>query len=257
MYSTDLTDCQWQNIKNQLDGKIRQRKRKHSIRMIINAILYVTKTGIQWRMLPNEYPDWRLLYYYFRNWAQDGTVEQIHHQLVIKTRTALGRQASPSLGVLDSQSVKSMSVTNCKGFDGNKRLPGRKRFLITDTLGFVLALVITSANVGQRARAELTMAKLANRCGRLSKILADQGYDGAEFVARVKAGLGLVLQIVCQVLGIKGFVVLAKRWIVERTFGWFAFHRRRRKDYEVNLDHSQAFIYWTMIRIMSKRFRQT
>ncbi len=256
-YPTELTDSQWQTIKNQLPVKIRQRKRKYPIRMIVNSILYMTKTGIHWRMLPTDYPDWKLVYYYFRKWAQDGTVEQIHHGLVTKTRTALGRQASPSLGLLDSQSVKSMSVTDCKGFDGNKKFTGRKRFIITDTLGFVLALVITAANAGERAGAKLVLAKLGNRFGRLTKIVADQGFDGSDFVAEIKTTFQLLIEIVCQVLGVKGFQVLPKRWIVERTFGWFAFHRRLAKDYEVNIAHSQAFIYWMMIRIMSRRFRET
>ena len=156
MYPTDLTDSQWQNIKNQLPAKIWQRKRKHSIRLVINAVLYVTKTGIQWRMLPNDYPDWKPVYCYFRKWAQDGTVEQIHHSLLVRTRAALGREASPGLGLLDSQSVKSMSLTGCKGFDGNKKLTGRKRFIVTDTQGFVLALCWLCAgpghNSGQRGR---------------------------------------------------------------------------------------------------------
>ena len=257
MYLTDLTDSQWQNIKNQLDAKIWQRKRKYPVRVIINAILYVTKTGIQWRMLPNDLPDWELVYYYFRKWSQDGTVEKIHHGLLVRTRTALGRQASPSLGLLDSQSVKSMSVTDCKGFDGNKKLTGRKRFILTDTLGFVLALVVTAANVGERAGAKLVLAKLGNRFGRLTKILADQGFDGSDFLAEVRHVFHLLVEIVCQVLGVKGFQVLPKRWIVERTFGWLAFHRRLTKDYEVTIAHSQAFIYWAMIKIMSKRFRET
>lgn len=257
MYPTDLTDSQWQNIKNQLPAKIWQRKRKHSIRLVINAVLYVTKTGIQWRMLPNDYPDWKLVYYYFRKWAQDGTVEQIHHSLLVRIRAALGREASPSLGLLDSQSVKSMSLTGCKGFDSNKKLTGRKRFIVTDTQGFVLALVITAANVGERAGARMVLAKLGDRFGRLGKILADQGFDGSGFLSEIKTTFQLLVEIVCQVLGVKGFQVLPKRWIVERTFGWFAFHRRLSKDYEVNLAHSQAFICWTMIRIMSKRFHET
>jgi len=160
MYTSDLTDSQWQNIKDNLDFKIWKRKRKYPIRLIINAILYVNKTGIQWRMLPNDFPDWKLVYYYFRKWAQDGTTQQIHHNMLLQVREHLGRESSPSLGLVDSQSVKSMSVTEFKGFDGNKKVDGRKRFIITDTLGFILSLVITQGNIGERAGAKLAIEDL-------------------------------------------------------------------------------------------------
>jgi putative transposase len=257
MYTTALTDSQWQNIKDNLDFKIWKRKRKYSIRLIINAILYVNKTGIQWRMLPNDFPDWKLVYYYFRKWAQDGTVEKIHNSMLVQVREKLEKDPSPSLGLVDSQSVKSMSVTDFKGFDGNKKVEGRKRFIITDTLGFILSLVITQGNIGERAGAKLAIEKLGNRFARLTKILADQGFDGVDFIAQIKEGFNIVLEVVAQVLGIKGFQVIPKRWIVERTFGWFAFHRRLTKDYEVNVSHSEAFIYWTMIKIMSRKTRET
>lgn len=257
MYPTDMTDSQWQNIKNNLDFKIWGRKRKYSIRHIIDAILYVAKAGNQWRMLPNEYPDWQLVYYYFRKWARDGTVKKIHDSMVAKVRAACGREASPSLGLVDSQSVKTMSVTGEKGFDGNKKVVGRKRFVIVDTLGFIMSLAVTTANVGERAGAVLAMEKLGGRFGRLVKILADQGFGGIDFIAKMQDTFRVRWEVVVQVLGLKGFTVLPKRWIVERTFGWFAFHRRLAKDYEVNIAHSEAFIYWTMIRIMSKRNRGT
>ena len=207
-------------------------------------------------MLPNDFPDWRIVYYYFRKWAQDGTVVSIHNSMVINVRLALGKEASPSLGLIDSQSVKSMSVTNFKGFDGNKKVQGRKRFIIVDTVGFIMALVITTANIGERAGAELVMEKLGNRFCRLSKILADQGFDGVDFIAKMITTFKIQWEVVVQVLGLKGFTILPKRWIVERTFGWFAFHRRLTKDYEVNVSHSEAFIYWTMIRIMSRKTRE-
>ena len=163
MYPSDLTDSQWQTIKENFDIKILRRKRKYTLVQIINAILYVDKAGIQWRMLPNDFPDWRIVYYYFRKWAQDGTVVSIHNSMVINVRLTLGKEASPSLGLIGYQSVKSMSVTNFKGFDGNKKVQGRKRFIIVDTLGFIMALLITTANIGQRAGAELVMEKLGNR----------------------------------------------------------------------------------------------
>ena len=257
IYPTDLTDSQWQAIKLLLPLKIWQRKRKHSIRTLINAILYVVKGGIQWRMMPHDLPDWRLVYYYFRQWSSQGLVQQIHDQLVAKVRLQVGREASPSLGLIDSQSIKTMSVTSLKGYDGNKKLTGRKRFIIVDVLGLVLALRLTSANVGERAGALLLFTALGQRFARLKTILADQGFDGMDFLASVKATYQLTVDVVRGVLGVKGFQVLPKRWIVERTFGWWAFHRRLAKDYEVKESHAESVIYWTMIRIMSRRVRET
>jgi len=257
MYQTDITDSQWEVIKNNLDRKIWARKRKYSIRLIINAILYVTKTGIQWRMLPNDFPDWELIYYYHLTWSKSGVVKQIHDSLVIQTRLESGKEASPSLGLVDSQTVKTMSFTKEKDYDGNKKMVGRKRFIVTDTLGLILGLVVIEANTGERAGALLVFAQLQNRFSRLVKILADQGFNGAEFIQKVKDTYGWVLEVVIQVLGKGPFQVLPKRWIVERTFGWLMFHRRLTKDYEVNIAHSEAFIYWAMIRIMSKKCRGT
>ncbi len=257
IYPTDLTDSQWQAIKLLLPPKIWQRKRKQPIRAIINGILYVVKGGISWRMMPHDLPDWRLVYYYFRQWAKQGVVQQIHDKLVTKIRLQAGRDESPSLGLIDSQSVKTMSVTTLKGYDGNKKLTGRKRFIVVDVLGLVLALRLTSASVGERAGALLLFTALGQRFTRLKTILADQGFAGVDFLATVKAAYQLTVNVVCGVLGVQGFQVLPKRWIVERTFGWWAFHRRLAKDYEVKESHAEAVIYWTMIRLMSRKMRET
>ena len=257
MYPTDITDSQWEVIKKNLDYKIWGRKRKYSIRLIINAILYVTKSGIQWRMLPNDFPDWELVYYYHQSWSSKGIVKQIHNGLALQVRLDSGKEASPSLGLVDSQTVKSMSFTTEKGYDGNKKLLGRKRFIVTDTLGLIMGLVICTADTGERAGALLVFEKIKNQYSRLVKILADQGFTGVEFIENVKNTFGLILEVVSQVLGKGTFQVIPKRWIVERTFGWLAFHRRLTKDYEVKTAHSEAFIYWAMIRIISKKCRGT
>ena len=253
MYPTDLTDSHWQIIKDKLDLKIANRKRKYELRVLINAILYVVKTGIQWRMLPNEYPPWQVVYYYHRIWSKQQLVKNIHDQILLEARKTSGKQACPSLGLIDSQSIKTASMTHDKGLDANKKISGRKRFIVTDTMGFVLGLVITSANVGERVGALLVLEKLKNRFPRLVKILADQGFDGKEFIAKVQQEYSWLLEIVSKVLGLSGFQVQPKRWIVERTFGWFSFHRRLVKDYEVIICNSESFIYWSMIRIMVRK----
>lgn len=257
MYATDITDFQWEVIKKNLSRKIWSRKRKYCIRLLINAILYVTKTGIQWRMLPKDFPDWELVYYYHQTWSSKGIVKQIHDSLVMQVRLDNQKESSPSLGLIDSQTVKSMSFTVEKGYDGNKKQVGRKRFIVTDTLGLIMGIVICRADMGERAGALLVFEKLKNRFGRLVKILADQGFTGIEFIQHVKDTFGLVIEIVAKVLGKGAFQVIPKRWIVERTFGWLAFHRRLTKDYEVKIIHSEAFIYWAMIRIMTKKCRGT
>lgn len=254
-YDTNLSDSQWEIIEKIIDDK---RKRKHSLRVIVNAILYLTKTGIQWRMLPKDFPKWQLVYYYFNKWAGDGLTEQIHDILIKQVRKSKQKEISPSLGLIDSQSVKTASVTQEKGIDGNKKVQGRKRFIVTDTLGLILAISICPANIGEREGAKLVMKELqfkraAFRYPRLIKILADQGFDGEEFVNKIYRTFGWVLEIVAKVAGVSGFQVQPIRWVVERTFGWLGFQRRLVRDYEVLTQNSIAFIHWAMIRLMVRK----
>ena len=251
VYPTDLTDNQWSNIEKLFDT----RKRKHSLRVIMNALLYITKSGIQWRMLPKEYPKWQLVYYYFRKWTAEGLIEQMHEILRSLCRIQSGRQASPSLGLIDSQSVKTSSMTQQKGYDGGKKIQGRKRHIVTDTIGFILAVVVHSADIQDRDGAKLVLQQLRFRFPRLRKILADGGYTG-ELVVWVLQVTGWVLDIVAKVAGVGGFNVIPKRWVVERTFGWFNFNRRLSKDYEMITDCSVAFIQLTMCRIMLNRIKK-
>ena len=139
IYPTDLTDSQWAKIENLFDN----RKRRHPLRAIINALFYITKSGIQWRMLPKEYPRWQLVYCYFRKWTAEGLIEEMHGSLHAMCRKQAGREESPSLGLIDSQSVKTSSITQKKGYDGGKKIQGRKRHTVTDTLGFIMAVVGT------------------------------------------------------------------------------------------------------------------
>lgn len=249
-YPSDMTDSQWEIMQNKLDNG---RKRKHSLRHIVNAILYLAKTGAQWRYLPSDYPNWKLVYYYFSQWATNGILEELHDQIVEQLRKKKGKQASPSLLLLDSQTVKTGSMTQEKGFDGHKKIQGRKRFVLTDTVGLVWAVKIVPACVAERAGANQILELIKGKCPRLVKILADQGFDGAEYIKTIKDTLGYLLEIVCKVGGISGFQVLPKRWIVERTFGWWIFHRRLVRDYEMNTEHSTAFIYWTMLSLMTRK----
>jgi len=249
-YETNLTDARWKIIAEFIED---QRKRKYSLRTVINAILYVVKTGCQWRYLPKDFPKWQLVYYYFRKFETTGLIEIIHDTLREKVRIKKGKEISPSLGLIDSQSVKTASVTTEKGIDANKKVVGRKRFILTDTLGLMIGVLVVAANVGERIGAETLFNETKGKYPRLRKVLADQGFNGEEYVTKIENLFGFVFEIVNKVLGVGGFQVQPKRWIVERTFGWLIWNRRLVKDYEENTEVSKAFIQLAMIRIMLKQ----
>jgi putative transposase len=247
-YSTDLTDSQWAKT-----GRFFvNRKRKHSLREIVNALLYITKTGVQWRFLSHHYPEWQLVYCYFRRWTAEGLIEESHDCLRGLCHKKAGRNKSPGLGLLDSQSVKTSSVTTEKGYDAGKKVNGRKRHIITDTVGFVLAAVIHSANIQDRDGAELVLKELQYKYPLLKKIMADGGYKGA-LIAWTLSVFGWTLETVSKAAGTSTFPVIPKRWVAERTFGWFNFNRIPAKDYETLSECSMAFVHLTMIRIMLNR----
>jgi putative transposase len=174
-YASNLTDSQWEIIKQLLED---QRKRKYSLRVMVDAILYITKTGVQWRMLPRDFPSWQLVYYYFRKWSYTGLTEQIHDRLLTQVREKKGRPASPSLGLVDSQSVKTASLTQQKGLDGNKKISGRKRFIVTDTIGLILAIFITPANLGE---SRTSVARNERKISAAGKNSSGSGLCGSGF----------------------------------------------------------------------------
>jgi len=251
-YSTDLTDSQYDTILGILEDN---RKRKHSLREIFDGIFYMLKTGCQWRMIPDGFPKWELIYYYFSKWKNNGTIEMIHETLRDITRKNAGKEISPSVGLIDSQSVKTTrSGGLCRGVDGGKKTKGRKRHIVTDTMGLLLAVVVHAANEHDSKAAPRVIDQLRGRFRRMIKIIADGGYRG-ELINKTKRMFGWILEIVLRSDSTQGFQVLPKRWIVERTFSWFESYRRLGKDYEYNTDTSEAMIQLSMIKLMLNRIK--
>lgn len=252
-YSSDLTSRQWQLIRQLLPQQSRLGRRPIDRRRIINAILYVVRTGCQWRLLPKNFPNWSTVYNVFWRWRNTGTWKKIHDALRTKTRKAAGKKSTPTVAIVDSQSVRTAEGGEERGYDAAKKITGRKRHVAVDTLGLLLAVVVHAADWQDQDGAEWVMDKLGEQFKRIKVVFGDVAYGRAGLPEWVQETFGWILQTVLRPVGIQGFVVLPKRWIVERTFAWLARHRRHSKDYEKTTASSEAITYIAMISLMSKR----
>lgn len=224
----------------------------------LNAIFYVCKTGSQWRMLPGDMPPWQTVYYYYRLWSSDGTLDLIHNELRLKVRVKAGRNKDCTAAIIDSQSVKSSPCGNLRGYDAGKKVNGIKRHILTDTMGLLIAVVVHSADIQDRKGAKLVFANLLKRLCEVPKlevIFADGGYTGKllGWVSNLhKYGAKWKISVIKRPdHGV--FKLLPKRWVVERTFGWMSWQRRLSRDYEGLKETSESMIKFAMIRLMIRR----
>ena len=252
-YSTNLTDKQWQVIEKIINTQ--ERKRKHSLRNIMNAILYLLKTGCQWRMIPKDFAPWESVYYYYSKCKNEGIIEVLLDKLCSKVRIMADRKESPSLGIIDSRSVKtSHHVDSDRGLDGNKKIKGRKQHIIVDTQGNLMAIAVHEANVHNCKGALKVIKNLSFKFPRLAQILADGGYRG-NLADWLLDKYGWELEVVLRPDECPSkFKVLPKRWIVERSFAWLENFRRLTIDYEYHAETAEAMVQLAFCKIMLNKF---
>lgn len=248
----ELSDTLWQYIEDILNEK---RKRKHNLREVVNAILSILRTGCQWRNLDKKYPAWQVVYYYFRKWKHNGTLEKLNNQLNMQERTNQGKAETPSMLCIDSQSVKLSPFINMdKGIDGNKKVNGRKRHIIVDTLGLVWGVVVHAADIHDSQKAHLLVEHCLGYLDRMKKIMVDEAYRHG-FLQWIQTNiLGIELEFASKPPTSRGFVPVKWRWVNERTFSWLNHFRRHSKDYERTTSSAEAWMLWANCQIILNRF---
>ena len=257
-YGTDLTDDEWREIRPLLpvpawlEGR-GGRPEGYCHRQMLDAVFYVLDNGIKWRAMPVDFPAWDRVYAFFRRW-RDGLIAELHDRLRGKVRERAGREAEPTAAVIDSQSVKADAVVGAgsRGYDGGKKINGRRRHLICDTLGLLLMINVTAGDVTDRQAAADMLPALRERFPTITRLWADGGYTGT-LITWALAVLHLVVTVIKRSDDTSGFVVLPRRWVVERTFGWLMRSRRLARDYERRPDSSEAMILWSMTMLMTRR----
>nr|BFE54639.1 IS5 family transposase [Saccharothrix mutabilis subsp. capreolus] len=258
-YPTDLTDAQWAIVDALLPdppwlaGR-GGRPEKHCRRLIVDAILYTVDNGIKWRALPADFPPWNTVYQRFAAWELVGASQRLLDAVRDRARLAAGRAAAPSAGVIDSQSLRAAPTVGraTRGFDAAKKVQGRKRHIVVDTMGLLLAVLVTPAHIHDKRAARPLLRRARAIAGdRLSLLWADNGYHGA-FPDWARTTLDLVIEVVTRPRG-SLFRVLPRRWVVERTLAWITSHRRCARDYERLPRHHEAMVRWAMIRTTTRR----
>lgn len=248
MYSTDLSETQWQFIKKNLF--LDDRKRKHELRSIWNAIHYLVKTGCQWRMLPSHFAKWQLVYYYYKKWSDSDQFDLLLEKLRERVRVKKGQKAVASLGIVDSQSVRWGNNRALNSFDGHKKIKGIKRHVIVDKNGFLIAIMVTVAHIHDSKALLLFMRVLKELLCSIKIIVADGGYRG-EIIEQVKRKFGYLIQVVMRSDDKqKEFEPIHRRWVIERTFSWFDNDRRLCRNYELLMESSENMVKLSAIKLL-------
>lgn len=254
-YPSNLSDAEWECLQRYLPpSSKRGRPPTHSLRAIFDAVFYVLRTGCPWRYLPTNFPPWQTVFYHFRRLRLKGTWTLLLRALHQAERQRQGRKPHPSAAVMDAQSVKTVEASaGISGFDAHKRVKGRKRHILVDTLGIPLSIYVTEADVHDTRGARCLLAGLKHFVPRLKKIWADAAYRGQELAAWCKDTGGWELEVVERTPGTRGFRVVPCRWVVERTFSWISRNRRMGKDYERKVQTSETLIQVAMVRLLLTR----
>jgi putative transposase len=254
-YPSDLTDAQWHLLQPLLPpAKPGGRPRKTDLREVLNALFYLNREGCTWRALPHDFPAWRTVYEYFAAWKADGTWDELNGALRRKLRVQQGRPHTPTTASLDSQTVKASEAADGRGYDGAKKVSGRKRHLVVDSLGLLLAVLVTTADMADAVAARQVLAPLTyERFPRLKVVRVDSAYGRYGLPAWVAKLSHFVLGLVKRPAEAAGFVLLPGRWVVERTFAWLGRYRRHSRDYERRAESSEAMIKISMIHRMAQR----
>jgi putative transposase len=253
-YPSDATDAQWELMAEFFAKAERGRPREVNIREVVNAIFYVNRTGIQWRYLPHDFPNWDVVYSYFRKWSKDGTLDEAMRALREGVRIQAQREPTPSMACVDSQSVKGTECGGTHGIDGNKKINGVKRHILVDTMGLVLAVFVTAANVTDaRAAREVFQRAETEGFPRLQKVLGDHVYGNEGLPEWTNNNTKFRLEITGKKAGEKGFQVIKWRWVVERTFAWLGRYRRNSRDYEKLPQTSESMLKISSMQLMLQR----